>query len=186
MSNLITVSTSYKLKILVLGDKGTGKSTLCLNHASGFSKRYDRSIGVDIFVREVIRRDDGNLNTLACWKFAPESRFHYYFSKFFRGASSAVVMFDLTNRSSFEGVEVWISKIRENLGDIPIILVGNKADDKELRVIDRKNAESLAKEHSLTNYVEISAENGYNVKELFEIINETSFKFRQEANSLIN
>ena len=95
-------------------------------------------------------------------------------------------MFVLTNRSSFEGVEVWISKIRENLGDIPIILVGNKADDKELRVIDRKNAESLAKEHSLTNYVEISAENGYNVKELFEIINETSFKFRQEANSLIN
>jgi Ras-related protein Rab-11A len=77
-----------------------------------------------------------------------------------------VVVFDLTRRESFEHVDEWISSIRSTVddSDIPLLLLANKKDLKEARVVDPQLVEALAKEHNIP-YYEVSALTGENIEE---------------------
>ena len=72
-------------------------------------------------------------------------RFQYYWPKFSRGALGAIIMFDITNSESFRNAKAWIKKVRKNIGDIPIILLGNKVDLEENRVISFEEANHIVK-----------------------------------------
>jgi len=168
--------SSYKIKILIVGASDSGKIALCSKYTNGFSKIFEESLGVDIFVREQ-ENPDGEEITYACWVCAPQKRFEYYWPKFFRGASGAFIMFDTTNRDTFNDISFWCKKIRKNLGSIPIILLGNKIDIKDKRVVEFEEAKKISDQLKLAAYIEISVKEDINVSASFELLNEIIYSF---------
>jgi small GTP-binding protein len=168
--------TTYKVKILILGASNSGKISFCSKYTSGFSKSFEESLGVDIFVREE-PYPDGEDITYSCWVCAPERRFKYYWPKFFRGASGVFIMFDVTSRESFNDVLFWYRTVRKNLGLIPMILLGNKVDRKNERVITFEEANRVARRLDFAAYLDISVKKNINVSESFELLNGIIYSF---------
>lgn len=168
--------TTYKVKILILGASNSGKISFCSKYTSGFSKSFEESLGVDIFVREE-PYPDGEDITYSCWVCAPERRFKYYWPKFFRGASGVFIMFDVTSRESFNEVLFWYKTVRKNLGPIPMILLGNKVDRKDARVVTFEEASRVARRLEFAAYLDISVKKNINVSESFELLNGIIYSF---------
>jgi small GTP-binding protein len=166
--------SSYKVKILILGPANSGKHLLCSKYTRGFKRGFAKTIGVDICVRDFCR-PDGELITFACWNFAPDKRFEYYWPKLFRGASGALVLFDITNRASYEEAKSLVIKIHQNVNNIPIILIGNKIDLNHLREVNHDEAFKFAEEERLISYVEASIKDDINILESLELLNKVIY-----------
>lgn len=122
-----------------------------------FSPNYKLTTGVDILTKDVEFRPE-EIVTLSIWDIGAQQRFDFARSTFFKGATGAILVFDLTKAESFEEVMEWLTEIRQFAGEnIPFILIGNKADlieDVGL-VINRDEARSFA-ENEGGIYIEIS------------------------------
>ena len=104
-----------------------------------------------------------NLNV---WDTAGEEKYHAMAPIFYRGAQGAVVIFDVTNRETFNRATKWFKELSEfDEGNPKIILVGNKIDLPN-RVITNEEASSLAHKYRC-NFLEVSALLGTNVNEIF-------------------
>jgi len=104
-----------------------------------------------------------NLNV---WDTAGEEKYHAMAPIFYRGAQGAVVIFDVTNRETFNRATKWFKELSEFAeGNPKIILVGNKIDLPN-RVITNEEASSLAHKYRC-NFLEVSALLGTNVNEIF-------------------
>ncbi|TFG13535.1 MAG: hypothetical protein EU531_09705 [Promethearchaeota archaeon] len=168
--------TTYKVKILLLGASDSGKLSFCTKYSNGFSKTFEQSLGVDIFVREETYPDGEDI-TYSCWLCAPQRRFEYYWPKFFRGASGVFIMFDVTNRESFKEVVFWYETVRKILGLVPMMLLGNKVDLINKRVVEFKEAKNLAEKLGFAAYLDISVKENINVSESFELLNGIIYNF---------
>ncbi|KKN15147.1 hypothetical protein LCGC14_0988920 [marine sediment metagenome] len=82
----------------------------------------------------------------------------------------------LTNSKSLEHLPDWTQIIRENAGDIPIMLIGSKVDLDEFRAVTRDDGILAAKKYSLTSFVELSSKTGENVEQAFNVMTETLFE----------
>ena len=89
---------------------------------------------------------------------------------YYRGASAAVVVYDVTNRESFDGAKTWVKELqRRGESNCVIALAGNKADAKERRVVDILEVKAYAEEVGCLA-MDTSAKTGLNIKELFVAI----------------
>ena len=79
-------------------------------------------------------------------------------------------MYDITNNDSLNKIPLWVKFIRENRGDVPILLVGNKVDLKENRVVSKEQAKKVKEDHGLSSFMEISLKTGENVEDMFKKI----------------
>ena len=107
---------------------------------------------------------------MACPNFslAGQQRFDFIRGSYYRGSKGALLVFDTTRKSTWIELPKWIQETEEALGErIPIILLANKVDLVEHRVITREMALNFVEEHSLTGYLETSALTGENVEEAF-------------------
>ena len=86
---------------------------------------------------------------------------------YFLDAVGALVLFDIVNKDSFENLEFWIKKLKELSGEIPFILIGNKVDLEDKRVISREDIEKLADKYEV-KYFETSAKLNESVNAVFE------------------
>ena len=89
---------------------------------------------------------------------------------YYRGAAAAVVVYDVTNPTSFEGAKSWVKELqRRGEAGVVIALAGNKADNKEARKVSAEDVKEYAAENNCL-CMETSAKTGMNVKELFVAI----------------
>ena len=79
-------------------------------------------------------------------------------------------MYDITNYDSLNKIPEWVKCIRENRGDIPILLVGNKVDLNENRVVSKEQARIIKENNYLSSFMEISLKTGENVEDMFKKI----------------
>lgn len=86
---------------------------------------------------------------------------------YFSGAAGGVLVYDITNRNSFNTLDYWLKQIRQNAGDVPITLAGNKIDIVDQRKVSLEEAQTYAKERKLI-YIETSAKTGISANDLFE------------------
>ncbi|MHA1193014.1 MAG: Rab family GTPase [Promethearchaeota archaeon] len=151
-------------KIVIFGDAGCGKTTL--------NKRFSRdiflpdshmTIGVE-FENKIIDVDGKRIN-LMIWDFGGEERFRVLFPQYIQGAMGGILMYDITDYSSFSHISDWLSVINENF---PILLLGGKLDLEKFREISSNEAEELANSLGLFNYIECSSKTGENVEKSFE------------------
>jgi Ras-related protein Rab-1A len=151
-------------KGLLIGDSGSGKSGLFDRFIKGvFQDSYSHTIGVDFGVK--IFRVGGRRVKIQLWDSGGRERFAFVRPLYYRGASGCILVFDVTNRESFDHIPNWIEELELNAGKIPSILVGNKIDSTRSVAFDE--ARALCSQLKIPFYYESSAKDGIAVDEIF-------------------
>jgi small GTP-binding protein len=160
--------SSFKLKVLLTGAAAVGKTSLVQRFIKNrFQANYKLTVGVDILTKDVEFRP-GEIATLSIWDIGGQQRFEFIRSTFYKGAAGTLLVFDLTREQTYTEIRKWLTEIRQFAGQIPFVLIGNKADLMEDVgvVIDRDEARSFAESEG-SIYIETSAKTGINVDEAF-------------------
>ncbi|CAN1275104.1 Ras-related protein RABE1a [Linum perenne] len=121
----------YLIKLLLIGDSGVGKSCLLLRFSDGsFTTSFITTIGIDFKIRTI--ELDGKRIKLQIWDTAGQERFRTITTAYYRGAMGILLVYDVTDESSFNNIRNWIRNIEQHASDnVNKILVGNKADMDE-------------------------------------------------------
>ncbi|KAG1146112.1 hypothetical protein G6F37_006420 [Rhizopus arrhizus] len=137
----------FLLKLLLVGDSGTGKSCLLYHFLENqFKKDSVNTIGMEFGTR-IIHIADKSIK-LQIWDTAGQERFRSLTKSYFRGAAGALVVYDVCNRDTFLGVRSWLKDVRTLANpELVIILVGNKNDKTDEREVSYLEASRFAQEH---------------------------------------
>ncbi|XP_063700689.1 ras-related protein Rab-4B [Culicoides brevitarsis] len=159
-------SYDFLFKFLVIGSAGTGKS--CILHQfieSKFKEGSSHTIGVE-FGSKIINVGGKSIK-LQIWDTAGQERFRSVTRSYYRGAAGALLVYDITNRDSFNVLENWLSDARTLASpNIVILLVGNKRDLEDEREVTFIEASNFAQANEMV-FLETSAKSGENVEEAF-------------------
>lgn len=158
-----------KYKLVFVGDVCVGKTSLINRFMyDTFDDNYQATIGIDFLSKTMYSGD--HIVRLQLWDTAGQERFRCLIPNFIRDSSLAVIVFDITNKQSFLGVDRWVEDLRTERGhEAIIVLIGNKADIH----IDREVSYEEGHEKALRvggAYIETSAKTGHNVQQLFRHI----------------
>ena len=165
----------YTFKLMMLGDASVGKTSLTLRYISGyFMQDLKLTLGVDFYSKTT--KFNGKTVKLQIWDFGGEERFRFLLSQYSKGANAAFFLYDITNPMSLEHLPDWTQIVRENAGDIPIMLIGSKKDLDEFRAVPREEGILAAKKYNLASFVELSSKTGENVEKAFDVITEFLFE----------
>ncbi|PWY97958.1 putative YPT6-GTP-binding protein of the rab family [Testicularia cyperi] len=158
-----------KFKLVFLGEQSVGKTSLITRFMyDTFDNTYQATIGID-FLSKTMYLEDRTVR-LQLWDTAGQERFRSLIPSYIRDSSVAVVVYDITNRASFQNTSKWVDDVRAERGnDVIIVLVGNKTDLSDKRQVTTEEAEKKAQEFNVM-FIETSAKAGHNVKVLFKKI----------------
>ena len=165
-STPFTVCFLLTPEVLIIGDSAVGKSCLLIQFADQtFSENYVSTIGVDFKIRTM--ELDGRSIKLQIWDTAGQERFHSITSNYYNGSHAIAVVYDITNRQTFENVRKWMKDVTELASpNVVKLLVGNKTDLEDKRVVCREEGEMLANSLGIP-FIETSAKSADNVQEMF-------------------
>ena len=156
----------FKLKIVVVGDSGVGKTNLIKRFISNeFSENFKATIGVEFMSKTY--RINKHLFKVEIWDTAGQERYKSITAVYYKGAKGALVVYDTTDKSTFDNIDKWMLEIKDKTSkDIKLMIIGNKIDLKDEREV--KNEEAMKKAESLRiPLMEASALDSTNVKEAF-------------------
>ena len=168
---------NHILKIVMLGDCAVGKTSLIQNYIrKAVSQVYKPTIGADFHSKrlDILDETDGETKsvTLQIWDTAGQERYQSLGRAFYRGAEACILVFDITNRQSFDNIMTWKSEFFEKSLPkdpqlVPIFMLGNKIDLEHERAISKEKIQEFLKQNPDFNYFETSATEGQNVNEVF-------------------
>ncbi|KAH7815337.1 Rab7b [Monocercomonoides exilis] len=164
------------VKCVFLGDMFVGKTSLLNQYISKkFQKRYKATLGADFFVQEILIGDV--IVVLQIWDTAGQERFRSLGTSYFHGADICCLVFDVSNRESFEHVQTWhdyfLSQMSEDQAEeFPFIIIGNKIDKPvSERAVSSAEAERFCRQLGMGHpYFEASAKSGFNLDDIFTTI----------------
>ncbi|XP_074565296.1 ras-related protein Rab5A-like [Curcuma longa] len=153
-------------KLVLLGDAGTGKSSLVLRFVKGqFVEFQESTIGAAFFSQVVVVNDESV--KFEIWDTAGQERYHSLAPMYYRGAAAAVVVYDITNAATFTRAKKWVQELQAQGSPNTIVaLAGNKADLLEARCVSAEEAQTYAQENGLF-FMETSAKTAINVNDIF-------------------
>jgi len=160
-------------KIVCVGDGAVGKTSITLRTCHGkFDGEYLLTVGVE-FGTKICMIDKQNEVRLQIWDTAGQERFRFLQPAYYRGAHGALIVFDITRKESFNNIPTWLGNVVDTVGEsIPTILVGNKCDLDDVRIVTFAEGKRLAEELStqyktVIPFFEASAKTNQNVEEIF-------------------
>ena len=151
------------INIMTLGNTAVGKTSFIIKYTEDtFQEVYLSTIGIDFKVKTVTIKD--KQYKLFFYDTTGQERFRSLSFNIIKNAHGIILMYDITNKSSFNSIPEWIKNIKESKGeDFPMILCGNKIDKEDERVITREESEELSNEYVI-DFFEISNKNGINIE----------------------
>jgi len=166
-------SKIFQFKLVLLGQAGVGKSNLVLRFVKGeFHENNESTIGA-AFLTQTVALSDGTMVKFEIWDTAGQERFNSLAPMYYRGAQAALVVYDITNESSFARAKAWVKELQtQGAAKMVIALVGNKSDLEDGRRIRSDEARGYAEENGIL-FMETSAKTAANVSEIFEAIANT-------------
>ena len=183
VSNINISVIEERINLLALGNQEVGKTTFILRFTENtFKQLYLTTCGMDMQIKYITLPDNKNYK-IFFYDTAGEERFKSITFSVLKNSDGIILMYDITNRKSFESISGWMESINDKKGkNCPIVLVGNKSDLSEKRVISKKEGENLANKYKL-NFFETSNKTGKNIEEsclkLIDIILEKQ-EFKKE------
>ena len=156
----------YKLKFIIIGDAGVGKTNLVHRFVKGeFKSKYHLTIGIDFSSYNL--EIDGKLFTLQLWDTAGSEQFRSIAKGYYNNSICAIVVYDITDEKCFKSISNWIKECDNYTNKKLIkILVGNKSDLNNQRKISQEDGRDMATNNRMLFY-ESSAKNGKNVENIF-------------------
>ena len=162
----------WVIKITLLGEKNVGKTSLVYRYIENkFRESYKATLGVNLLKKELDIGGYGGVSA-QIWDLGGQESFKSLRSLYLEGANGALVIFDMTDKNSFEKLDEWIQDFRNARGDAPIILIGNKSDLKNQIKITEKDASEFAKNNTMELII-TSAKTGENVENAFIKLSKT-------------
>ena len=176
-------SSMETYKIILVGDSSVGKTNLLTQYVDEkFSEKNISTVGIE-FKNKIIELKNGRKIRLQIWDTSGQEKFMSLTKNYFRGCNLALFVFDVTNKTSFDDISMWLNSFKDVNGEkSKRVLIGNKID-LENRVVDKEEAENFAKENDL-QYFEISVKENIDnqINDMFVKIFE-SMTFSEKENS---
>ncbi len=175
-SEILSVATFFK--VVVLGDGGIGKTSICNYLTTGeFFGSYKLSIGADFFSKKLVV--DNEEVTLQICDIGGQDQFAEISNIFTKGAHGCILCYDTTRRDTLDSLDRWIGKLEDV--DIPKVLVSTKNDVEDLReVLDEEGIET-AKRLNISFYIPTTSLKGLGITETFEAISKLMLLHKKGA-----
>ena len=154
-------------KIIIVGDLSSGKTNIVTQYISHkFVQDSQPTIGVEMFNKDFQINEDKV--SAQIWDTAGQEKYNALTSSYYKGAKGALVVYDITQESTFLKVEQFVKDLREKSDkNVYMILVGNKIDLEENRKISKEEGKILADKLKM-GFFEVSAKNGTGIEDLFK------------------
>ncbi|OMO54119.1 Small GTPase superfamily [Corchorus capsularis] len=154
------------VKLVLLGDMGTGKTSLVLRFVKGqFYDHQEPTIGAAFFT-QILSVTEATVK-FDIWDTAGQERYHSLAPMYYRGAAAAVIVYDISSMDTFVRAKKWVQELqRQGNPNLLMALVANKSDLDSRREIDNEEAEQFAQDNGMF-FMETSAKTAHNVNELF-------------------
>jgi len=159
----------YLFKLIIVGDTNVGKTNIMSKYIKDqFNITSKSTIGVE-FGTKILEIDNKKVKAQIL-DTAGQERYKSITSAYYKGAKGAFIVYDITNKSTFESVDKWIKDLN-SYGDknLTMLLIGNKSDLEDKRIINKEEGEEKAKSFEL-GFIETSAYNGDNIDQAFDIM----------------
>ena len=182
----------YSFKMIVIGDAGVGKSCLTNRAAKDkFLSDYSPTVGFEFLTFST--NIENKIIKLQIWDTCGQEVYRSLITNFYRNASLAMMVYAINSRESFFHINQWLKEVRlQSHPDVKIILIGNKSDLENERVVSTEEARKYKEENQILYFEETSAKSGLNTKEVFAeaariLYNEhKNYKLRSKSESLAN
>ena len=162
-------SYEFIFKVLLLGNSNVGKSSLFLRFVDDiWNDTFVPTIGVDFKIK-TLEIDDKKIK-MQIWDTAGQERFKNIIASYYRGAHGILLIYDITDKDSFKNLQNWLIEIEKNANkNVLKVLIGNKSDLEEKRVVSFNEGKEFADTYGL-KFIETSAKKNCNVNEAFETL----------------
>lgn len=156
-------------KIIIIGDSNVGKSNILSRFVrDDFETKTTATIGVE-FATRTLTLDD-KIIKIQLWDTAGQERYRAVTSAYYRGATGVIMVYDLTQRVTFDHLQKWYQEVLDNTHEpVEVLLVGNKADLNHLREVSTQEAQTLARKQNF-HFIETSAFTGSGVTDAFHLL----------------
>ena len=172
----------YTFKYIIIGNAAVGKSNISFRFTKGkFSEKYQATIGMEFTYKNV--KIGEKIYRIQIWDTAGQECFKSVSRGYYKSSVCALVVYDITNRKSFDNLGIWLNDIQNNSNEVPVVLFGNKCDLFEKYEVENNEAKSFAKEHSL-EYFETSAKQDINVQDGFNALARMAYEKYSGNNSI--
>ncbi|CAL5339317.1 unnamed protein product [Camellia sinensis] len=189
-----TGNKNIQAKLVLLGDMGTGKTSLVLRFVKGQFYDYQESTIGAAFFTQVLSLNEATIK-FDIWDTAGQERYYSLAPMYYRGAAAAVVVYDITSMDSFERAKKWVQELqRQENPNLVTVLVANKADLATKRLVENERVRSSKYSGSSHKKKEMRTTNGCErkckpegeqyAKENGLLFFETSAKTAQNVNEL--
>jgi len=171
-----------KCQILIVGDSTVGKTSILYRYTNNsFLATHLATVGIDYFNKDEIIND--KIIKVKIWDTAGQERYRSLTNSFFRNAQGIILVYDVSNRETFDNLKYWVQSINNNLGvesNVKKIILGNKIDLP--REVSKDEAQAIADEFSI-KYFETSAKDDINIKDSIRHCVEISCLEKQNTNN---
>ena len=162
------------IKLSILGNQEVGKTTI---RSVYLNQEYNDTTLSTIGINKVdtlLKLDNGNEIKLILWDTAGQERFHSISLSTVKNSQGVILVYDVTSRTSFDDLKIWIDGIKDATDKVSVILFGNKCDMKK-RQVSEEEAKKFAKDNKIP-YIETSAKLNINITEGINQVAKDAYK----------
>ena len=162
-------------KVVLIGDMKVGKTNIVSRYIKNeFNKDSISTIGVEFGSKELVI--EGHNVKVQIWDTAGQEKYKSITNAYYKGAKGAFVVYDITNKNSFDNADNWLNNLRASADKkCSIILIGNKSDLENKREVSIEQGEEKAKNSEIA-FMETSALSGDNIDKAFEMMINEAYK----------
>ncbi|MHA1270627.1 MAG: Rab family GTPase [Candidatus Helarchaeota archaeon] len=175
-----------KYNIILFGNLGVGKTSLVERYINNrFQENYVSMIGYNVYEKEI--QYETHSIIIMIYDVGGQEEFRNLRMKYAEGAQSAILIYDITDKDSFKKIEMWRNDLIEFAGNIPYVIIGNKIDLKNKRVVSYEELSELATQLKAIDFFETSAKTGEGVEYAFNKLAIKLYEiYSTEGNQQIN
>ena len=163
----MSINFHYLLKYVIIGDSGVGKSNILLQYINGkFSDDFKATVGVEFGAKNI--EINSRIYRIQIWDTAGQENFRSIARAYYKNSICACIVYDITNRNSFNSVQSWIDDCtKQTPKSILLLLIGNKNDLNDKREVQYEEGAEFAKKRNMI-FLETSAKTGNIIDNIFE------------------
>lgn len=166
--------------MILVGESGVGKTNLLSRFAfDEFNSESRATIGVEFSTRNITV--ENTVIKAQVWDTAGQEKFRAVTNAYYHGSIGALIVYAVNDRNSFDRVEKWLDEVKKNADpDALVMVIGNKSDLDEARVVTTAEGEALAEKHGFL-FMETSAKNSRNVERAFTELVKNIYEFKKNG-----
>ena len=179
------IDHAFPFKLILIGDSSVGKSNIFMRYLnSTFEKEYNETLEPQFGSKNIVINDDKI--KLQIWDIAGKEEYKVIISTFLKGALGAIIVYDITQKNSFNNIENLIKYVKENAdNNIALILLGNKSDLNSKREVLEEEGLNLSKKYNI-NFYETSSLNGENINKAINDLANSIYQINFNCLNIIN